>query len=190
MSATNWLLVTSETSLTKSPTFAIGRAVKPLSSLSLDVIFWENTSSTSSMTPFYVNKGFHPRMSFGPDTSSYSSTRTRLEASKAEDISQRMQELLDYGKSNLKVTQEQMKDQVDKHRRDISYNVGDMVWVSSKDMKTGRPSKSLEDRMLGPYKIIKKIGTSYRLELPLSMKRSKGFHVSKLRPSANDPLPG
>ena len=43
--------------------------------------------------------------------------------------------------------------------------------------------------MLGPYKIIKKIGTSYRLELPLSIKRSKGFHVLKLRPLANDPLP-
>ncbi len=43
-------------------------------------------------------------MSFSPDTSSYSSTRARLEASKAEDISQRIQELLDYGKSNLKFT--------------------------------------------------------------------------------------
>jgi len=56
-------------------------------------------------------------------------------------------------------------------------------------MKTGRPSKSLEDRILGPYKIIKRIGTSYRLELPLSMKRSKGFYISKLRPLASDPLP-
>ncbi len=78
---------------------------------------------------------------------------------------------------------------MDKYRRDISYNIGDIVWVSSKDIKTGRLSKSLEDRMLGPYKIIKKIGTSYRLELPLSIKRSKGFHVLKLRPLANDPLP-
>jgi len=56
-------------------------------------------------------------------------------------------------------------------------------------MKTGRLSKSLEDRILGPYKIIKRIGTSYRLELPLSIKRSKGFYISKLRPLASNPLP-
>jgi len=29
------------------------------------------------------------------------------------------------------------------------------------DIKTRRLSKLLEDRILGPYKIIKKIGTSY-----------------------------
>jgi len=56
-------------------------------------------------------------------------------------------------------------------------------------MKTGRLSKLLEDRILGPYKIIKRIGTSYRLELPLSIKRSKGFYISKLRLLTSNPLP-
>lgn len=44
--------------------------------------------------------------------------------------------------------------------------------------------------MLGPYKIIENVGTSYRLELPVSMKRTNVFHPSMLRPCAEDPLPG
>ena len=51
-----------------------------------------------------MNKGFYPRISFGPDTSIYSLIRARLEASKAEDISKRIEELLDYNKSNLRGT--------------------------------------------------------------------------------------
>lgn len=34
-----------------------------------------------------MNKGFHPRTSFDPDSTSYETTRERLEAAKAEDIS-------------------------------------------------------------------------------------------------------
>lgn len=148
-----------------------------------------NTSSASSMTPFYLNKGFHPRMSFAPDTSSYESTRERLQAARADDIAKRMEEMLEFGRSRLVESQKTMKDQADKHRRDVSYNIGDKVWVSSKDIKT-RPSQTLEDKMFGPYRIIGRVGTSYRLELPTTFKRTNTFHPSKLRLDPDDPLPG
>jgi len=44
-----------------------------------------NTSSATAMSPFYFNKGFHPRMSFDPDTTDYETTRQRIEARKADD---------------------------------------------------------------------------------------------------------
>ena len=56
-----------------------------------------NTSSATGIIPFYLNKGFHLRMSFDPDTINYESTRDRLIAAEAQDITERMKELLEFG---------------------------------------------------------------------------------------------
>ena len=68
-----------------------------------------NTSSATSLLLFYLNKGFHPRMSFDPDTSTYKSTRKRLQSAKAEDITTRMQEILNFERQQLKKSRESMK---------------------------------------------------------------------------------
>ena len=148
-----------------------------------------NVSSSSGMTPFYLNKGFHPRMSFSPNTISYASTRERLLITKAEDIVKRMKEMLKHGRSQLTEAQEKMKTQADKHRTDVEFKVGDKVWVSFKDIQTSRPSHTLENKLFDSYKVVEKVGTSYRLELPVSMKRTNFFHPSKLHRDPNDPLP-
>ena len=149
-----------------------------------------NVSSSTSMSPFYMNKGFHPRMSFSPDTPDYDSTRERIEAGKADDIVNRMQELLELGQKHMEETRSTMRKQANKHRKEVEYQVGDSVRLSSENIKTTRPSKKLDDRMLGPFKIVEKVGASYRLELPPSMHQHDVFSPSYLRPAANDPLPG
>ena len=68
-----------------------------------------NTASAISLSPFYLNKGFHPRMSFDRDFISYEITRERLQATKAEDISIRIKKLLEYKKSRLKINREIIK---------------------------------------------------------------------------------
>ena len=150
-----------------------------------------NTSSATSMTPFYFNKGFHPRMSFDPDTTDYETTRERLEARKADDIAIRMEELLNFGRQQLEKTKLATEVQVNKHRRDVTYEVDDWVWLSSRNVKTTRPCKDLEDKQLGPYQITAKVGTSYHLRLPVSMKHLHPvFSPKLLRPYPGDPLPG
>ena len=49
-----------------------------------------NSSSATKLTPFYLNKGFHPYISFNPNSTSYKTTRQRLQAIKAEGISARV----------------------------------------------------------------------------------------------------
>ena len=49
------------------------------------------------MTSFYLTRGFHPHMSFGPDTTTYKSTQECLQVTKASDITACMEELLVYG---------------------------------------------------------------------------------------------
>ena len=43
-----------------------------------------------SVSPFYANKGFHPRMSFNPDIIDYVIIRKRLNTTKAKDITDHM----------------------------------------------------------------------------------------------------
>ena len=57
------------------------------------------TSSIIKLTLFFANKGYHLRISFSLDTTAYGSTRARLQAAKAEDITGTMSRILDYIKS-------------------------------------------------------------------------------------------
>jgi len=84
-----------------------------------------NTFSIISMISFYFNKEFHPRMSFDSDTTDYETTRERLEARKADDIAIRMKELLSFGRQQLEKTKLIIEVQVNKHRRNVIYEVGD-----------------------------------------------------------------
>ena len=73
----------------------------------------------------------------------------------------------------------------------VSYQVGDKVWLDGKDIKSDRPSKKLDDKRYGPFKIIKIIGpNSYKLELPPSMKVHPVFNTVKLMPYTQDTISG
>jgi len=77
------------------------------------------------MTFFYFNKEFHSRMSFDSDTTDYKTTRERLEARKADDIVIQMKELLNFDRQQLKKMKLIIEVQVNKHRRNVIYEVDD-----------------------------------------------------------------
>ena len=71
------------------------------------------------------------------------------------------------------------------------YEIGDKVWLSSKNVTSDRPSKKLDHRRLGPFKILSEVSSHARkLELPLPLKRIHPvFHVSLLEPDHPNPFP-
>ena len=54
---------------------------------------------------FYVNKGFHSRISFGFNIIDYVIIRKRLDVAKAQDIIDRIQNVLGYIREKLKKSQ-------------------------------------------------------------------------------------
>jgi hypothetical protein len=108
------------------------------------------------------------------------------DAPAVNEIVMTQQERIEKVRQHLLKAQEKQKKYADKDRRDLSFNVGDYVWVSTRNMKAqGDNSEKLKSKYAGPYKILRKINqVSYELQLP-EVQRAHGvhpvYHVSKLR---------
>ena len=130
-------------------------------------------------------------MSFTPqDTDPKASARRRIQDSKATNITSRIENAWEFAKAHIAIAQSRMITQANKHRQDVSFNIGDKVWLSSKNITTRRPSKKLDHKHLGPFKVIGKSRTAYELDLPTSMGIFNKFHASLLVKDPNDPLVG
>ena len=95
-------------------------------------------------------------------------------------------------RDRLKIAQDRQKSYADNRRRDLEFEVGDMVFLRISPWKGvlrfGKRGK-LSPRYIGPYRIVERIGeVAYRLELPSDLDRIHDvFHVSMLRKYIPDP---
>ncbi len=64
-------------------------------------------------------------MSFDSDTTDYETTHEQLEVRKADDIVIQMKELLNFDRQQLKKTKLIIEVQINKHRRNVIYEVND-----------------------------------------------------------------
>ena len=64
----------------------------------------------------------------------------------------------------------------------MSFNVGDLVYLTAKNITTRRLSNKLNLKFIGRFRILEPIGSrAYRLELPTDFKNIHPvFHVSLL----------
>ena len=76
------------------------------------------------------------------------------------------------------------------HRRDEQIEIGDKVYLSTKNLDLKRPMKKLGPKWIGSFGVVKKHGISCELKLPATMEIHPTFHPSLLSKSADDPLPG
>ncbi len=145
------------------------------------------SSTSTKATPFLANYGFNPRLGFESVP-----TPQEPQAQGAEQFTARMEEIFDSLRSEILLAQDAQETAANQHRQNaLSYRIGDIVWLNSRNIKTHRPAKKRDWKNLGPFKITKKISShAYELELPASMKNHPIFHVNLLRPAATNPLRG
>jgi hypothetical protein len=140
--------------------------------------------ASTRQTPFMLNSGRHPRMGTEPLRIS------KVES--ADNFVKRMQSARQEAEAALQRAADDMARFYNQNRGEaVSYQVGDMVWLDGRDIKTDRPSKKLDDKRYGPFKIVKVIGpNAYQLQLPPSMRVHPVFNTVKLRPFFKDTISG
>jgi len=131
----------------------------------------------TKVSPFKVNYGQNPRMGFeGRRKEKYEAVGKFVEKIK------RIQE---EAKAALGKAQEEMRKFADRKReKGEEYRIGDLVLLSTKDLKwqmKGRQSEKLTERFVGPYKIKGIISSNaVELELPKSIKIHPVVNVSRV----------
>ena len=139
--------------------------------------FNNKVHAATKMLPFQVNYRREPKMGFD--------IRKKRKNKKAEEFVREMKERHEEARGALVRSQEEMKRQVDRNRKEAEeYRVGDKVLISTKDFSAElmkRVMKKLTEKFIGPY-VVKKIvlENAVELELPASLKVHLVVNVRRL----------
>ena len=149
-----------------------------VSLLPLAEFSFNNTINASTkFTPFYVNYGQHPKFEYlTPREELIPSIDERLKT--MELVRRELQTIL--GKAL-----EDQERYANEHRAEVPpFKVGDFVWLNSKNLSSGRPSKKLDFKRVGPFPVKRRINdVSMELTLPPWLGIHPVFHVSLLEPA-------
>jgi len=134
--------------------------------------------SSTKTSPFKANYGQDPRMGF--------EGRKKGKYVGAKKFVEKMREIQEETKAVLGKAQADIKKYADKKRSDVEeYKVGDLVMLSTKDLKyqmVRRRTEKLTERFVGPYKIKKIVSSNaIELELPSTVKIYPVVNVSRIR---------
>ena len=130
------------------------------------------------MLPFKANYGQDSRIGF--------EMRKKGKYERAEKFVTKMKEIQEEVKAALEKAQEEMKKYTDRKRREADkYKVGDLVILSTKDLKyqmVRRRTEKLTERFVGLYKIKKIVSSNaVELELPSTIKIHSVVNVSRIQ---------
>jgi len=139
--------------------------------------------SSTCQTPFELNTSQHPRMGTEPMCTS------KVEAANA--FSSRMMKMQEEAKAALEHAADEMACYYNhNHEMAPTYQEGDQVWLSTQNYMTDRPTKKLDHKWIGPFKVIKVISPA-AIKLQLTV-RQKGIHpivsVTNVRPHHPDEI--
>ena len=132
----------------------------------------------TKVSPFEANSGQSPRMGF--------ELRKKGRYKGARKFTERIKKIQEEAKAALTKAQEDIKKYADRHRSEaVEYKVGDLVLLSTKDLKwqmIGRRSEKLTEQFVGPYKVKTIISSNaVELELPTTVKIHPVVNVSRIR---------
>jgi len=142
-----------------------------------DFAFNNKVHTATKSSPFQINHGREPRISFD--------IRKKGKNEKAEEFAREMKERHKEVRVALVKSQEEMKRQADKSRKEAEkYRVSDKVLISIKDFSIElmkKATKKLMEKFIGPY-VVRKIvsGNAVELELPMLLRIHPVVNVRRI----------
>ena len=129
-------------------------------------------NASTGHTPFELNCGYHPRMSYEEEVDPRSKSKS------VDKLSAKQRELMIVCQENLHHAQELQKRAHDKGVKPRSYAPSDKVWLNSKYIKA-KQNQKLEAKFFGPFQVLHPVAKQvYKLELPKKWRIHDVFHVS------------
>ena len=134
-------------------------------------------NSSTGFSPFYLNYGYEP---VTPIELIREDERAKTES--VASFIQRVASDWKLARENLNRSVHLQTKYYDKKGRDVGYKVGDLVLLSTRNLKLKSTPGKLQKRFVGPFRVIETIGEqAYRLSLPDEWRIHPVFHVSLLR---------
>ena len=146
--------------------------------------FNNSPSTTTSVSPFFANKGYHPDLAVN--------SKIGLSSTRAQEYTSNLSALHDFLCSEMVLAQKHYQGPADARRSTPpDFKIGDEVYVKAKYFRSTHPSKKLSNKNLRPFTIIVWPGThSFTLQLPNSMRSVHPiFHISQLKLSQPNTIP-
>jgi hypothetical protein len=142
------------------------------------------------MPPFMADLGRIPLTPLILVNGHDAANATRVEAT--SELIERLQAIFEEAMAVLGDAQGVQKEQADRKRRAEEFEVDDLVWLSSVNIRIpafeGPNAEKVKPKYIGPLRITEKLsGVTYRLELPESWKIHPVFHISKLKRYVESP---
>jgi len=135
-----------------------------------------STTTGNGMSPFYANYGFHPA-AMNPASMEPLNPGSQVYV-------HWMHTVHDESQKGLEEAQERIRRYTDPTRKEpLAYQVGNLVMLNSRNIKTRRPLRKLDHKNHGPFQIEKVVSPlAVRLTLPRKWKIHNVFLVSLLEP--------
>ncbi|KAL6566284.1 hypothetical protein OROGR_001899 [Orobanche gracilis] len=150
--------------------------------------YWFNTCKHNAigMTPYEALFGRKPTNTPEYITGSSNNAAIDTTLSTRNEILQKIRE-------SMHISQQIMTAQANKHRLDVQFQEGDWVYLKLRSyrqisLRGERSRHKLAPRYFGPFAVVRRIGSvAYELDLPLTSRIHRVFHVSLLRPCFGAP---
>jgi hypothetical protein len=145
-----------------------------------EFVYNDSPNQSTEHSPFHIMYGMQPRgVSELRDLE-----QSEFRSASAEDFAAGMQELHSKVRERLGNSNQEYKCRADQHRRELQFEVGDLVLAHLRKERFPRGTyNKLKMKKIGPCKIIRKFeANAYEIELPDGVGISPIFNIADLYP--------